>query len=345
MHDAIYAQPGALRLVTRGQDAAIAAAAAALRGTAQALLCGTGTSWHAALLGELLLARVGGLGYRARALAAATLVQDWPAPEAPTGVVVVSHRGGQRDAAEALVRARASGGASVAITGRGSDGLDGADVVLRTVDQEGSAAHTVSYTAALALLAHLAAAVGRDEAFPREVDALPDHMALLLGQEAWEDLARRFAGRRRYWFVGGGPNAVTAWEAALKLTEAAYLTASGHDCEGFLHGPRAALEPQDLVVLIAPPGPSRARGLDVARFVKAIGATLVALVAEDDREVGALAAETIALPLVHELLSPILAIVPLQLLTYHLALAAGTNPDTMRTDQPAHGRARSGLAR
>jgi glucosamine--fructose-6-phosphate aminotransferase (isomerizing) len=291
-----------------------------------------------------LLARVGRLGYRARALTSSAFVQDWPVPDARTGVVVVSHRGSKRYSVEALARARESGGTSVAITGRGSDGLDAADVVLRTVDQERSATHTVSYTTALALLVHLAAHLGGDAALPREVEALPDQMALLLGQESWEELARRFAGRRRYWFVGGGPEAVTAREAALKLSEATYLVAAGFDAEGFLHGPWAALEPGDLVVLIAPPGPGRARSLDVARTVTEVGATLVALCAEDDREVGALAAETIAIPAVHELLSPILTIVPLQLLTYHLALGLGTNPDTMRADQPAHARAHAGLA-
>jgi glucosamine--fructose-6-phosphate aminotransferase (isomerizing) len=67
----------------------------------------------------------------------------------------------------------------------------------------------------------------------------------------------------------------------------------------------------------------------------------VALVSEDDREIAPLAAETIALPTVAELLSPIVAMVPLQLLTYHLAVKAGANPDTMRAEQPAYARARA----
>src|SRR5207247_433406 len=65
MHDAIYAQPGALRLVARGQGDAIEAAATRLRELDRVLLTGVGTSWHAALVGELLLARQGGLGHRA----------------------------------------------------------------------------------------------------------------------------------------------------------------------------------------------------------------------------------------------------------------------------------------
>lgn len=340
MHDAIYAQPGALRLLTRGQGATLTAAAARLAAAPHVWLAGIGSSWHAALVGEALLARIGGLGPRARAIDAFDLVQYGVDPDAGA-VVAVTHRGTNRYAAAALARARAAGAAAVAVTGKGGEGPAGAEQLLHTVEQEASACHTVSYTCALAMLAALAAVIGRDDTTTRDLDAIPDLLAMLLGQESWEELAARFGDRRRYWFVGGGPNVATAYEGALKLSEAAWAPAVGLGCEQFLHGPWAALEPDDLVVLIAPPGPSHARCRDVARVAAEIGAPLVALVAEDDREITPLAAEIIALPSVTELLSPILTVVPLQLLTYHLAVKAGANPDTMRGEQPAYGRARA----
>ena len=110
-----------------------------------------------------------------------------------------------------------------------------------------------------------------------------------------------------------------------------------------LHGPWAALEASDVVVLIAPPGPSYERCLALGKAATEIGAPIVGLVEEGDREISALCAHTVTLPTVPELLSPILAVVPLQLFTYHLPLQLGTNPDTMRSDQPAHGRARADL--
>ncbi len=339
MHDAIYAQPGALRLLTRGQGASLTAAAARLAAAPHVWLAGIGSSWHAALVGEALLARVGGLGPRARAIDAFDLV-EYGSDRDPAAVVAVTHRGTNRYAAAALSKARAAGAAAVAVTGKGGDGA-GAEHVLRTVEQEASSCHTVSYTCALAMLAALAAAVGHDDETARQLDAIPDLLAMLLGQESWEELAARFGGRRRYWFVGGGPNTATAYEGALKLSEAAWATAVGLGCEQVLHGPWAALEPDDVVFLIAPPGPSHARCRDVARVAAEIGAPVVALVAEDDREIAPLAAETIALPAVPELLSPIVAVVPLQLLTYHLAVKAGADPDTMRAQQPAYGRARA----
>lgn len=345
MHDAIYAQPGALRLVLRANAEALADAAARLRTLERIVLAGIGTSWHATLVGELLFARVARFGHRARALHSFEFASSWPDPDPKTGVVVVSHRGTKRYSLDAIAKAKAGGGVGVVVTGKGSgEGLAIADVRLFTVDQEASAAHTVSYTCAMALLAALAAAIGGDAGARRALEAIPDQLALLLGQEAWEQLAARFAGRPRYYFVGGGPNTATAYEAALKMNEANHTTAIGFNCEQFLHGPWVALNPEDVVFVVAPPGPSYRRCLDVARVAREVGAAVVALVREDDREISALAAETIAIPEIDELLSPILTVVPLQLFTYHTALLRGTNPDTMRADQPAHGRARASLS-
>jgi glucosamine--fructose-6-phosphate aminotransferase (isomerizing) len=340
MHDAIYAQPGALRLVARGQGDAIAAAAARLRALDQVLLTGVGTSWHAALVGELLFARVGGLGRRARAFHAFELASYWPDGDARAGVIGITHRGTNHHTLAALARARSKGGAGVAITGKSTDAV-AADWMLRTVDQESSGAHTVSYTTALALLAALAAAVGGQSDTARELDAIPDLVASLLGQESWDDLAARYGSARYFWFVGGGPNTATALEAALKMNEAGHATTAGFNCEQFLHGAWAALEREDVVFLVTPPGPARERCLAVARVVKEIGAPLVALAREDDRELAALATETIAIPEVDELLSPILTVVPLQLFVYHAAVRRGVNPDVTRSDQPAYARARS----
>ena len=343
MHDAIYAQPGALRLVARGQAEGIEGAALRLRGLERVLLTGVGTSWHAALIGELLLARVGGLGLKARALHAFELASYWPEALAQVGAIVLSHGGTRHLTREVLALVKASGGTAVLITGKGPEAPADVDWTLRTVDQELSGTHTVSYTAALAILAKLAAAAGGKPEVGSAIDAIPDMLALLLGQESWEDLAARYGDRRCYWFVGGGPNTATAWEAALKMNEAAHAQAAGFNCEQFLHGAWSALERPDVVFLVAPPGPSHERCIAAARIAKEVGAPVVALAREDDREMAALATETIALPEIDELLSPILTIVPLQLFIYHVAVHRGVNPDLTRSDDPAYGRARSAL--
>jgi glucosamine--fructose-6-phosphate aminotransferase (isomerizing) len=343
MYDAIYAQPGALRLVSRGKGDRIAAAGAALRECERVLVAGIGTSWHAALVGELLLAHVGTLGHRARALHAFELAHTWPAPDARTGLVLVSHRGASAAVQAALARARDGGAATVVISGKDAIGLAGAQHLLETVEQEASGTHTASYTAALAMLALLAAAVGDAEP-PWSVQDLADHFALLLGQESWEEMATRFGDRRRLVVVGGGPNAATAYEAALKVSETSQLLATAYHCEEFLHGPWAALEPDDLLAVVALPGPSYDRCVAAARVAREIGAPVLAVVQEGDRTLPAIAAETIELATVEELLSPILAVVPFQLLAYHWAIQRGANPDQPRADTAPWDAARRHLA-
>ncbi|MGH7407847.1 MAG: SIS domain-containing protein [Candidatus Methylomirabilales bacterium] len=345
MHDAIYAQPGAIRLALRSNAEILKTVAAHLKTVDRVLLSGIGTSWHACLVGELLLSQTGGLGHRARAFHSFEFRNYWPDPDPKTGMIVVSHRGTKRFSLEALQKAKAGGGIGVAITGVGSgEGLKIADYLLRTVGQESSAAHTVSYTTALAILAALAAALGGDTKFATALETIPNQMAVLLGQESWEELAVRFRDRRCYYFVGGGPNTATAYEAALKMNEANYATTVGVNCEQVLHGPWVAMEAADLVFLIAPPGSSYERCLAAARVASEVGTPVVGIVEEGDSELSALCAHRVTLPPTPELLTPILSVVPLQLFTYHLALHRGINPDTMRAHQPAHGRARAGLS-
>ncbi len=342
MYEAIYAQPGAIRLVLRANAQMLKSAAQHLKAVDRVFLTGIGTSWHACLVGELLLSQLGRLGHSVRAFHSFEFKNYWPDPDPKTGVIVVSHRGTKRFSLEALQKAKAGGGVGIAITGLGSgEGLKIADYVLTTVEQENSAAHTISYTTALSLLAALAAEMAGNEEVTQALEAIPDQMALLLGQESWEELAARFSDRRRYYFVGGGPNTATAYEAALKMNEANYAATIGMNCEQVLHGPWAAMEASDMVFAIAPPGPSYERSLALARAAREIGAPVVGVLQEGDAELSALCAHTVTLPALPEPLTPILGVVPLQLFTYHLALQRGANPDSMRADQAAHGRARS----
>jgi glucosamine--fructose-6-phosphate aminotransferase (isomerizing) len=327
MHDAILAQPHALRQVLRENADGLDEAAARLATMGHVALAGIGTSWHAALVGERLLAHRAGLGHRVRAFHSFELACYGPTLDARTGVIVVTHGGSRRFAEDVLASARAGGGARVVITGKGHDHLADADVTLRTVDQEPSSTHTVSYTTALVLLASLAARLGRDRSLAGAVDGLPEAVADLLRQRAWDELASRHARHRCYWFVGAGPNTATALEAALKVNEAAHAPAIGHTTEQFVHGAWAAVERDDAVVLVAPPGPCRERSLTAARAVRELGAAVLVLGRADDRELASTASELIALPEVDELLSPVLAVVPLQLFTYHVAVSRGVNPD------------------
>jgi len=150
-------------------------------------------------------------------------------------------------------------------------------------------------------------------------------------------LAREHAGRRRIWLLGGGPGAVTATETALKIKETSYLQAEGMPTETMLHGPFQCVEADDLFVLIAPSGAARDRTLEVAELIDEVGAPY--LILSDETTEAPRAAGVLRVPEVPEPFSALSCVVPLQLFSYHLALARGTNPDTFRVDDPRFARA------
>lgn len=339
----IHRQPDEVaRLLREGWDAA-EAAAARLRAAPRLLLVGIGTSFHACLVGEHLLRAA---GREAWAVPAFDFVTYPLALRRDDAVVVVSHRGNKRFAAAALERARAAGCVTIGISGQDSK-MPEADLVLRTVPQERSAMHTASYTGSLTVLAQIAtrlAPPGSAPAadWPAALAALPGQMRGVLAREGEvRELAARVAGERQIYVVGAGPNAPTAPEGALKVKEAAYHPAEGLAVETFIHGPLVCLDPADRLVLVAVAGPALPRLADLARAASAIGARIW-LVGVDDPAFPA--TDRFPLPAVLEPLSPLLTVLPLQLLACFLALAHGTNPDSFRAEHAPYRTAQEMIA-
>ena len=344
MHEAILAQPEAFfRVVERNEDEADEFASR-IASCERVFLAGIGTSHHAALEGEHLMRAYGG-GPDVRAVHSFDLALYGPELRPRDCLVAVSHRGAKRYTALALEKAREKGCPTALITGEGGGGEGRADAVFRTVVQEKSSAHTVSYTSAVAVLALLAGRLGYHRngstTLPDELltEEIPEALRAGLGtEEQVEALAREHVGRRRIWLLGGGPISVTAVETALKIKETSYLQAEGMPTETMLHGPFQCVEADDLFVLVAPSGPARERTLEVAELVEEIGAAYVVV---GDETTGARqgAAGVVRVPEVPEPFSALSCLVPLQLFTYHLALARGTNPDSFRVDDPRFARA------
>lgn len=259
-------------------------------------------------------------------------------------VVCVSHRGSKRYTALALERAREAGCNTALVTGEGASVSVPVDVVFQTVEQERSAAHTVSYTGAVALLALLAGRLGHhrtsdsklSEGFLKE--KIPAALQKVLAAEGdVESRAREYCGWRRIWLIGGGPSAVAAEETALKIKETSYLGAEGMSTETMLHGPFQCVEAEDLFVLIAPAGASQERTLEVAELVREVGGAC--LVVGDGTGNSPEDAATITVPEVPEPFNALTCLVPLQLFAYHLALVRGTNPDSFRAEDERFARA------
>jgi glucosamine--fructose-6-phosphate aminotransferase (isomerizing) len=343
MHDAILAQPEAFVRAVERNESAVDEFASRTASRERIFLAGIGTSHHASLVGEYLMRAYGG-GPDVRAVHSFDLALYGPELRPEDCLVAVSHRGAKRYTAFALERAREAGCLTALVTGEGSSGEGRSDFAFRTVAQERSSAHTISYTSAMAVLALLAGRLGYyrtgSATLPDELlrEGVPKALLAALGTEdEVAALAREHVGRRRIWLAGGGPSAVTAVETALKIKETSYLQAEGMPTETMLHGPFQCVEADDLFVLIAPSGAARERTLEVAELAEEVGAPC--LIFGDDAYTYPAAAGVVTVPEVPEPFSALGCVAPLQLFAYHLALARGTNPDSFRGDDPRFARA------
>lgn len=350
MHDAILAQPGCIARALAAQREAIVTAAAQAAARKRIWIAGIGTSFHAAMVADNCLRHfMRGAG--------AAVVQSFEFVHYPRelraedAVLVVSHRGWKSYSAQALAVARAAGALTIAFTGQGGDeSMRRADHVIETCEQEQSAAHTRSYTSALACLAvfaiHLAEGRGfvtPDDAQRAEasVQAAPGLLRTALQVEAQaRAMAEPLAQRSRWLFLGAGPNWATACEGALKVKETSYIAAEGFQIEQFLHGPVAEAGEHCAVLAHLAGGAGDYRIVAALRAAGEVGALRVLLASHGAAPGEAVAEHLLEVPASGEWLSPLLHVVPVQLLAYYAALDRGTNPDTCRRDQPAHARAR-----
>ncbi|MFQ5872954.1 MAG: SIS domain-containing protein [Dehalococcoidia bacterium] len=339
MHDCIMDQPDVISQVLQSQGQAAQELANRVASAERVHLVGIGTSWHASLVGESLLRRVGGCN-DARAWNAFEFCAYPPRLSGRDVVVVLSHTGTTTYPQRALDLAGESGAVTALITGQDSSAkVEMADVVLRTSYGDKSSAYTVSHTAAMTALAMVAVrlAEGTRSQEASALNRLPATTKSALSLEPQvRGLVRIYKEMDWYCFAGWGPNAATAYEVALKVNESAYAITTAFQLEQFLHGPFVATSPGCLATFIAPPGPGYQRALGVARAVKETGAQVVALVQDGDNEMASVVDRHLSLPSVQEFLTPIAYLAPLQLFTYWLALERGCNPDTFRLDDPKH---------
>jgi glucosamine--fructose-6-phosphate aminotransferase (isomerizing) len=365
MHDAILAQPGCIDRMLGSQRDVIERAAQAAAAKKRIIFAGIGTSFNAARLGAFFLRRLSG----GRALVAVEQSFEfihYPLALGPDDAVVLSsHRGWKNFSVEALKHAKAAGALTIAVTGElGGEGMGLADFRVSTCEQESSFAHTKSFSTALTALALFAVRIAQHRNLfsglgggvdpLREIENISARIRESLSCEAaCADAAKEIAARPRLLFVGAGPQWTLASEAALKVKETSYLHTEGLETEEFLHGPFSEMDSRaSLVALLvddsgtAQPLPAYARLVQALRAVGELGVYRVAVISRQNSTAPAAPPETpaervIELPGVSEWLSAFTHLIPIQFLSYYLALARGTNPDTGRQHEPAHARAQS----
>jgi len=335
LYDEILQQPEVITRLIREEERAVASIAAELRNRAirYILIAARGTSDNAATYGKYLF---GTFGLRLPvALAAPSLntLYGTPPRTGPDALVIgISQSGESPDIVAVVDEARRQGASTLAVTNELVSPLAHASefAIPCHAGTELSIAASKTYTAQLTALALLAAHWSGDTERQAELHKVPAAMSRTL------ELAgsvRQAATRYRYMetclALGRGYNYATAFEIALKMKELSYLLIEAYSSADFMHGPIAVIERGFPAILVAPSGKVYPDMLAMARSLCERGAELIVI--SDRKEVLDLATTPLPLPVcVPEWLSPIVAIIPGQLLAHDLTLAKGYDPDHPR---------------
>ncbi|MDE2878228.1 glutamine--fructose-6-phosphate transaminase (isomerizing) [Candidatus Palauibacter soopunensis] len=303
------------------------------------VLTGCGTSWHAALVGEYLIESLARLPveveyasefrYRNPIIAPGTLVGG------------ISQSGETADTLAAVREAGRLGAPTFGIV----------NVVGSTIARETRAgiythagpeigvASTKAFLAQVVSLALLGLMIARRRGMSREegrgfVRALDGLPALIEEVLATEDhirqVAEEFTPARNFLYLGRGPDFPIALEGALKLKEISYIHAEGYPAAEMKHGPIALIDEDMPVVFVAPRGAVYSKVLVNIEEVKTRGGRVIALVTRRDTDLAGKVDHLIPVPATLPLLQPIVNVVPLQLLAYHIAVLRGCDVDRPR---------------
>ncbi|MBU0607614.1 MAG: SIS domain-containing protein [Armatimonadetes bacterium] len=330
----IHEQPQAIRETLEKEGPRIAEVAALLRERQPqfVILAARGTSDNA---GTYLRYIVGALNGMVVAPAAPSLLTVYGADMHIAGTVVIgiSQSGKATDVIEVLERSRELGAMTVALTNTADSPIVQAaeHALLTHAHEEKAVAATKTYTTALAVLYQLSACWAENEELQEDIWQAPAAV-----EQVFADLEPWIAARaERYTFMdtctvlARGVNYATAKEIGLKLQECCLINPEPWSAADYMHGPIAALQPGDPVILLAPQGPSLGSMLEVGQAVKERQGEMI--VFSDDDDALSLAKVPMKLPpLGQSHWSPIVIAAAGQLFAYYLAVHKGLNPDRPR---------------
>jgi len=306
-----------------------------------------GTSWHAALAGKFMIERL------ARVPVEVDYASEWryrdPIIPSNTLTMLISQSGETADTIAAQREAKAKGSKTLAICNVVGSMItrEAAGTIYTHAGPEIGVASTKAFTGQLTALylfalylAEMRGALTPDQARKavHELTCIPGKLEhLLTHEEQTEELAREYGRSQDFLFLGRGIHYPIALEGALKLKEISYIHAEGYPAGEMKHGPNALIDEKLPVVIIA----TRDSGdeLSLLRYektmsnlkeVKARSGQVIALATEGDEEIKEAADHVLYVPPAPEELAPILEIVPLQLLAYHIAVRRGCDVDQPR---------------
>ena len=248
-------------------------------------------------------------------------------------VLGISQSGQSEDIVEVMADARSQGALTASVTADASSPLAKSSdhVLLLQTGPEKAVAATKTFTCSLALLAELSVALQGDQKKLAAMKELPEHAGktVEMGEKAAAAKAERYRYMDRCVVIGRGFSYGIALEIALKLKELTYVTADPYSSADFLHGPMAMIEPGFPVILVAPSGTLLEHMKEFAGQLSERGSEILAI--SDSEAILGFGLTRLPLPGdLPEWLSPVLAVIPGQLLALHLAVAKGFDPDAPR---------------
>jgi len=299
-----------------------------------------GTAYHAGLVGKYAIEHWVRMPVEIE-IASEFRYRD-PVLDANTLTLGISQSGETIDTLEAVRHARHQQSHVIAITNTVESSLAReSDAVIYThAGPERGVASTKTFLAQMVALELVALylAQARGAMYPLEIAGWVDAMrtlpekvdrALALGHQV-EGLAERYHTARDVLFIGRHTGYPVAMEGALKLKEISYIHAEAYPAGELKHGPIALIEEGVPVVAVATSSHVYPKIISNIQEVKARGADVIAVATEGDEEIASLADHVLYVPDVHELLAPIVTVVPLQLLAYHIAKLRGCDVDQPR---------------
>lgn len=304
------------------------------------IIVSCGTSWHAGLIGKQLIEHFCRIPVEV-AYASEFRYSD-PVIEPNDVVMAISQSGETADTLAAVKLAKEKGALIFGIVnGVGSSIARESDTgTYIHVGPEIGVASTKAFTGQVAVLAMIALALGNakgtveDDEYEetiKELQNIPSKIEKVLEQnEKIERLALKYTFAHNFLYLGRGWNYPVALEGALKLKEISYIHAEGYPAAEMKHGPIALVDEEMPVVFIATHHKLYRKIISNMQEVISRHGRIIAVVTEGDEEVKAMVDEVIEVPQTLACLAPLLSVIPLQLLSYHVAVAKGLNVDQPR---------------
>jgi glutamine---fructose-6-phosphate transaminase (isomerizing) len=303
------------------------------------IITACGTSWHSGLIGEYMIEEMARIPCEVEY--ASEFRYRNPIVDERTLVVAISQSGETADTLAAVREAKRRGARTIGLVNVVGSTIARevqGGLYLRAGPEIGVASTKAfsSQVVALAMVALKMARLGNlslleGRQFVEALNALPGQLRTVLARAGdAERLAQRFNDVHNALYLGRGVNFPVALEGALKLKEISYIHAEGYPAAEMKHGPIALIDENMPVVFVAPQDAVHGKIVSNVEEVKARGGKVIAIITEGDEELGRLADATFPIPATHDLLTPVLASVPLQLFSYYAAVRRGCNVDQPR---------------